>query len=224
MKKILLILVTFVIVIAVYSQASASLIFYNESSFIDYVGDGLSFESFESLEANNYRELGTVSTSDFSIIDDTALLGIFDSAQGSHDATDGEKYILWDDDPIPSPNSIQFEFDFCINAFALTLSSPLNIQDPNWDATLSLSTNGGDLFPDFLQSKLPDGYTQFIGIITDTPFTELSLIHSGCPSKDTIGFDEVHYGDSTPIPEPGTMLLLGTGLFGLAILRKKTRK
>jgi PEP-CTERM motif len=72
-----------------------------------------------------------------------------------------------------------------------------------------------------------------IGALSDT--NTLRIFHNpnpafpgpgvGIPTVNvTLGVDNIEALSSTPIPEPVTMLLLGSGLLGLAGLRKKFKK
>jgi hypothetical protein len=65
----------------------------------------------------------------------------------------------------------------------------------------------------------------FFGITSDTAFTSVNL---AVPAGTTYAiFDNFQWGTAdvgNPVPEAGTFLLIGTGLMGFAVFRRKTRQ
>jgi hypothetical protein len=65
----------------------------------------------------------------------------------------------------------------------------------------------------------------FFGVTSDTPFTTVDLqVPAGTGYAI---FDNFQWGTAdagSPVPEAGTFLLIGTGLMGIAVFRRKTRQ
>jgi len=95
-------------------------------------------------------------------------------------------------------------------------------QFPGINLDGSPSTNG----PDYAITSAGDNPFTFSG--RETPLVQYSAIFTlKEPHGNTLGgISNVsfHYGTKAPIPEPGTLLLLGSGLAGLGFFRRKNKK
>jgi hypothetical protein len=81
--------------------------------------------------------------------------------------------------------------------------------------TVTLST--GDSF-NLTTPSNPGSDTGFVGFVSDTPITKVTFADSGS------AFDVVNFSESagaTSVPEPGTLALMATGMFGIALLSRR---
>ena len=114
----------------------------------------------------------------------------------------------------PLVDTFTFGFNQPIRAFGITFSSTF----ANHDGDYLLTTDSGEVIPSFFDPIYPGfGLGQFAGFISDDPFDRVTVSST---ANALYGMDDLVY--ATPIPEPGTLLLVGTGLVAVA-RRRLTR-
>ena len=93
----------------------------------------------------------------------------------------------------------------------------LNMNDLS-NSTVTLSWNGTQIFN---QSDLPaTGWTEFS--LAETASSDATLLSFGLRQAPSwSGLDDVVVTAATLVPEPGSLLLLGTSLLGLGLLRRR---
>jgi len=201
-----------VIIAGTTNNAFASPIFFTSETLFNAAlgGATLGLESFES----NFT--GGVLSVDFGALTVTGDQNLI-RTNPSTLATDGTGTIGIIDFNF-NGNFMTFSFDSPINAFSLDV---LAANDFFSGGNIILGNNNG-ASQILYSGLLPTSQVSFIGLIdTTTPFSSVTVTTT--LSGDGVQYDRLRFGtvDSTPtpVPEPSTMLLFGTGLAAAAYRR-----
>ncbi len=214
MKKILLSLfiITCVFILGA-SNANATLITYTDRTSFETAAGTTTVEDFQSFVVDTPFHTTPVDVGDFTLSmigsPNTSYnyidIGPPASAETNVNGTTNMRVFT---DNSPSFDLI-FTFDTAITAFGADFA---NIND---DILRTRLLVGSEIATPPIN---PYPFVSFYGFTSDVAFT--SITFEGL-ENDVYGIDNVTY---SPIPEPTTMLLLGTGLIGLAGFRRKFRK
>lgn len=135
------------------------------------------------------------------------------------------KWVFWTvDDPldIPGDNVLGAPFGFALTVTAIAF--PFDLKG----AEFATDTAGGgslQIFGSDIDGFDIPGYIETIALAENT-LVPHTLNWSGLGALTFLGSTTFYMDnfDFTPVPEPGTMFLLGSGIIGLAGFRRKFRK
>jgi hypothetical protein len=141
------------------------------------------------------------------------------SSCGYWPATAGDNVLAFGDTGDSGDYTVSFTGPVPMSAFGFDISGfqPETFGSGGFLSSFYLS--GSPVGSLFVPSSLPSFTGTFFGFVNSASFDELRLTFtSNIGDADFVGFDQIQYA---PVPEPGTLLLIGTGLGGMALRRRR---
>ena len=207
-SKILIGLTTCLIIFGIVSLSSATTMTYSDRISWELATSGITTVGFEGIAPDNsFVSQGT----------NTTIEGVNFSSHlmfviGKDYAESGGVFNL-------GTGAILFGHSVGIYAGGIGDITSFGIDLRGYDeafTTFNLTLSTGDSFPKTVTN--PTG--GFFGVTSDVAFSSILID----PTTSFIIMDNFSFGEATAIPEPATMLLLGTGLVGVAGAARRKKK
>lgn len=191
-------------------QSATLTVYTDRSAWEAAVGGSFSLQNFNTFTTPSSYESSPVSLGGFSVSVAGETFGsVWHNVGPSSSGNDvnGSPQI---NAATGSTGGTTLAFDSAISAFGADWNG---ISD---NRVTSINVNGVDV-------AIPALLGGFWGFVSDTPFASTLLSLTSGPA-DGFGIDNVVYaGQSTAVPEPGTLAIMALGLVGLGVTRRRRR-
>lgn len=221
MKRILIFLMALAMVFGLSVSAYATLItFSDQAAFLASTGATSATGSLPNLGLipSGSQVVGAVT---FSIAPPSSAL--FIGASGRPDVIGGDWTSINPGNDIAISDVENLNVDLASPVYALGFDfvepTDFTCYAGCYDSTFAVTLKNGIAEVGSFTFNAPDSTLAFVGVWTDTLFNRVEIRDTTSTIDDEF-FGEFYTG-TTPVPEPATLLLLGSGLAGLAVLRKR---
>jgi hypothetical protein len=211
------------ILLCISTTAFASIITYDsKATLVDAVGSSLVTQDWSSYAANTLLDNRVVDGIEYQSTSGESL--VVGSPHGASwllgYSREDNRYASF------SSETISFTFEDNVKAFGIALSQGNSSQSDSYTGYSLWSITVNDLYSYSARANYVQGDFSgetFIGIngLESAKHFDITRMYSTAPIVWDIR--EIDYSSAAPVPEPGTIALLGLGMAGLAMYGKRRR-